>query len=219
LGVALAMLDRAIQADGRTSSAMAEIILLPSRIIAGQSVRELKGIVGTSPFILHCGKCETFQRFRVSIFFDSRGRCAEDAAAENFAHQRASHRAAWNRMKASPHASTAEQIQRVVGQVGPRHAPHPFRHAAMCARVDYARGARARYGRFYNSHGSIIPDRSVLSKSHSPQFMASGRWWHRPRRSCLSRPGVRQREVQFKIGACRISSREVRLRGQPEIRP
>jgi hypothetical protein len=129
----------------------------------------------------------------------------EDAAAENFAHQRASHRAPRNRMEAPPHASTAQQIQRVVGQVGPRHAPHAFRDAAMCARVDYARRARARYGRFYNSHGSIIPDRSVLSKSHSPQLMASGGCWHRPRRFCVIRPGVRQ--CKFNSKWARAASR------------
>jgi hypothetical protein len=84
--------------------------MIASGAIAYVTGEGLKGIVRQATPFLHCGKCETFQRFRVSSPTASGWRGAEHAAAEDLAHQRAPDGTLRNIVEAPPHASSAEQV-------------------------------------------------------------------------------------------------------------
>jgi hypothetical protein len=112
-----------------------------------------------------------FKGFTALLFYFSGGGLAEDAAAEDFAHQRAPDGPFRDIMETTPHASPAEYERCVVRDIRPGDAPYPFGDAALRASIDYVRCAR--HCRFDNSHGSSLSDRSGYRKSHSRYAKAS----------------------------------------------
>jgi hypothetical protein len=112
-----------------------------------------------------------FEGFTTPLFYFSGGGLAEDAAAEDFAHQRPPDGPFRDIMETTPHASPAEYERCVVRDIRPGDAPYPFGDAALRASIDYVRCAR--HCRFDNSHGSSLSDRSGYRKSHSRYAKAS----------------------------------------------
>jgi hypothetical protein len=62
----------------------------------------------------------------------------------------------------------------------------------------------------------MIPDRSGLRKSHSPQLMASGGCSHRPQQSGVNPPFAGRSEVQFTMSAPHLADESL-TSPQPEI--